>query len=114
MNLIATKFLLDVGLWVLASLLAYAFRKPSLIDLGIPLNVFGYMLLNGSVMALLAWHYRLPRQTWQRVGVPDLLMLAPRSGRLDPPHVCCWLRLPVLAATSPAVCRCLPVCWAFS
>lgn len=76
MNLIATKFLLDVGLWVLASLLAYAFRKPSLIDLGIPLNVFGYMLLNGSVMALLAWHYRLPRQTWQRVGVPDLLMLA--------------------------------------
>ncbi|WP_339093879.1 nucleoside-diphosphate sugar epimerase/dehydratase [Deinococcus sp. VB142] len=76
MNLVPTKFLIDVGLWVLAALLAYAFRKPSLISSGIPLNVFGYMLLSAAVMGLLAWRYHLARQTWQRVGVPDLLMLA--------------------------------------
>lgn len=71
-----SKYLLDLGLWALATLLAYAFRKPSLVDVGIPLNVWGYTLLSVGVMAVMAWRYHLPRQTWQRVGVPDLMWLA--------------------------------------
>lgn len=75
-NPTVAKYLIDLGLWALATLLAYAFRKPALINLGIPLSVWGYTLLSVSVMAAMAWRYHLPRQTWQRVGVPDLMWLA--------------------------------------
>ena len=76
MNMTLNKFLIDLALWAAAALLAYAFRKPSLIDLGVPFNVIGYIGLSVAVMAVMAWRYHLPRQTWQRVGVPDLMALA--------------------------------------
>ena len=76
MNNTLIKFLTDLALWAAAALLAYAFRKPTLVTLGIPLNVVGYIGLSVAVMAVAAWYYRLPRQTWQRVGVPDLMVLA--------------------------------------
>ncbi|GGR53920.1 polysaccharide biosynthesis protein CapD [Deinococcus seoulensis] len=70
------KYLIDLLLWISAGLLAYAFRKPSLIADGIPLSVFGYLLLSGLVMAGVSWRYKLARQMWQRVGVLDLQRLA--------------------------------------
>ena len=76
MNLTLTKFLIDLALWGAATLLAYAFRKPTLVTLGIPLNVWGYLLLSLLVMGGLSWYYHLPRQTWQRVGILDLTLLA--------------------------------------
>lgn len=76
MNGTLAKLLTDLVLWAAAALLAYAFRKPTLIELGIPINVIGYMGLSVGVMALAAWYYHLPRQTWQRAGVPDLMVLA--------------------------------------
>ena len=71
MNVVLTKLLIDLALWGLAALLAYAFRKPGLINEGIPLNVWGYVLLSVAVMAALAWRYHLPRQNWQRASVPS-------------------------------------------
>lgn len=76
MNMTLNKFLLDLALWAAAALLAYAFRKPSLVELGVPLNVLGYIGLSVAVMGVISWRYHLPRQTWQRVGVPDLIALA--------------------------------------
>jgi FlaA1/EpsC-like NDP-sugar epimerase len=70
------KLGLDLALWGAAGLLAYAFRKPGLITLGIPVNVWGYLLLSVLVMAALEARYGLHRQTWQRVGVLDLNVLA--------------------------------------
>ncbi|MFC4639974.1 polysaccharide biosynthesis protein [Deinococcus hohokamensis] len=70
------KFLVDLGLWGVSGLLAYAFRKPGLIAVGIPVNVWGYLLLSMLVMAILASRYGLHRQTWQRVGLLDLKVLA--------------------------------------
>ncbi|UQN09560.1 nucleoside-diphosphate sugar epimerase/dehydratase [Deinococcus sp. QL22] len=70
------KFIFDLVLWTLAALLAYAFRKPSLLASGIPVNVWGYVLLSMVVMGLLAWHYHLPRQAWHRAGILDLTVLA--------------------------------------
>ncbi|WP_291431972.1 nucleoside-diphosphate sugar epimerase/dehydratase [Deinococcus sp.] len=80
MNVVLTKTLIDLALWLVAALLAYAFRKPSLVSAGVPFNVLGYMALSVSVMAVVAWRYHLSRQTWQRVGVPDLMTLARASG----------------------------------
>ena len=76
MNGTLIKFLIDLALWAAAALFAYAFRKPTLVTFGIPLNVVGYIGLSVVVMAVAAWYYRLPRQTWRRVGVPDLMVLA--------------------------------------
>lgn len=70
------KYTLDLLLWAAAALLAYAFRKPSLLQDGVPLNVWGFLLISTGVMAGMAWYYQLPRQNWQRVGIPDLLWLA--------------------------------------
>ncbi|GMA16000.1 polysaccharide biosynthesis protein [Deinococcus metallilatus] len=70
------KFLLDLALWGSAALLAYAFRQPGLVRLGIPMSVWGYLLLSVLVMAMLEGRYGLHRQTWRRVGVLDLNMLA--------------------------------------
>ncbi|WP_027461278.1 polysaccharide biosynthesis protein [Deinococcus murrayi] len=67
-----TKFLLDLALWGAAGLLAYAFRKPDLLTLGIPSNVWGYLLLSVVVMGGLEAYYSLHRQAWRRVGVLDL------------------------------------------
>ena len=50
MNPVASKFLLDLVLWGASGLLAYAFRKPGLVMLGIPVNVWGYVLLSMIVM----------------------------------------------------------------
>ncbi|MFC3862728.1 polysaccharide biosynthesis protein [Deinococcus antarcticus] len=80
MNPLVAKFLIDLGLWALAALIAYAFRKPSLVEVGIPINVWGYVVLSVVVMALMSWRYHLFRQNWQRVGVPDLLWLARAVG----------------------------------
>ncbi|MFD1731398.1 hypothetical protein ACFSC4_10495 [Deinococcus malanensis] len=76
MNLTASKFLLDLALWGASGLLAYAFRKPGLITVGIPVNVWGYLLLSVLVMVALEARYGLHRQTWQRVGILDLNVLA--------------------------------------
>ncbi|WP_027462240.1 polysaccharide biosynthesis protein [Deinococcus ficus] len=70
------KFLLDVALWFSAALLAYAFRKPSLIDLGIPLEVWAYAGMSAAVLGLLSLRYHLPHQSWRRVGMRDLTLLA--------------------------------------
>lgn len=76
MNTFLIKFMIDVSLWILAGLFAYAFRKPGLITLGIPLNVWGYLFLSLLVMVVMEWRYSLHRQMWQRVGVLDLNRLA--------------------------------------
>ncbi|ACO47034.1 putative capsular polysaccharide biosynthesis protein capD; putative membrane protein [Deinococcus deserti VCD115] len=76
MNLTVSKFLLDLVLWGSSGVLAYAFRKPGLITAGIPVNVWSYLLLSVLVMAALEARYGLHRQTWQRVGVLDLNLLA--------------------------------------
>jgi FlaA1/EpsC-like NDP-sugar epimerase len=76
MNLTFLKYLIDLTLWFAATLLAYGFRKPGLLTVVLPINVWGYLLLGTAVMAVMAWHYRLYRQTWHRVGVPDLTVLA--------------------------------------
>jgi FlaA1/EpsC-like NDP-sugar epimerase len=70
------KLLIDIALWAVATLLAYSFRKPSLLYVGLSVNVWGYLLLSVAVMAVVAWQYHLPRQTWRRVGVMDLNVLA--------------------------------------
>lgn len=76
MNSAAFKFSIDLALWGSAGLLAYAFRKPSLVTAGIPANVWGYLLLSLLVMAALEAYYGLHRQMWQRAGILDLNMLA--------------------------------------
>lgn len=76
LNTTLTKYLIDLLLWGSASLLAYAFRKPTLIELGIPINVWGYLLLSVVIMSLVAWQYLLPRQAWHRGGILDLTVLA--------------------------------------
>ncbi|PTA67121.1 polysaccharide biosynthesis protein [Deinococcus arcticus] len=70
------KFVIDLALWTAAGLLAYAFRKPGLIYQGVPVNVWGYLLLSVGVMAALETYYALHRQEWQRVGLRDLHLLA--------------------------------------
>lgn len=76
MNVVLTKYLIDLALWGVATFLAYAFRKPALVNVGIPVNVWGYFLLSVGVMAVIAWRYNLSRQNWQRSSVPDLMWLA--------------------------------------
>lgn len=76
MNPTTSKFLLDLALWGSAGLLAYAFRKPELVSAGIPVNVWGYLLLSVLVMAALEGRYGLHQQTWRRVGLLDLNLLA--------------------------------------
>lgn len=71
-----TKFLIDMGLWAMATLLAYLFRKPSIVSSGVPWNVWAYLVLSLLVMGVLAWRHHLPRQTWQRAGLLDLRLLA--------------------------------------
>lgn len=73
---LAQKLLLDMALWFSAALLAYAFRKPSLIDLGIPLEVWAYAVMSAAVLGLLSLRYHLPHQSWRRVGMRDLTLLA--------------------------------------
>lgn len=80
LNTTRTKYLIDLSLWGASSLLAYAFRKPSLVALGIPVNVWGYLLLSSLIMGAVAWHYHLPRQAWHRVGLLDLTVLARAVG----------------------------------
>lgn len=100
MNPAASKFLLDLALWGASGLLAYAFRKPGLIDVGIPVNVWGYLLLSVLVMAALEARYGLHRQTWQRVGVLDLNVLARAAALATLVMFACgfvfqtWLQLP--------------------
>ncbi|OOV14679.1 nucleoside-diphosphate sugar epimerase/dehydratase [Deinococcus sp. LM3] len=76
MNSVARKFLIDLGLWAVAGLLAYAFRKPDLVHQGVPVNVWGYLLLSTGVMGTMETYYALHRQKWQRVGLGDLQLLA--------------------------------------
>lgn len=73
---ILAKYFTDLALWAIATLLAYGFRKPGLLTVVTQINVLGYLLLSTAVMGVMSWRYRLYRQTWQRVGVPDLTMLA--------------------------------------
>lgn len=80
MNLLVIKYLIDVGLWVLSGMLAYAFRKPGLISVGIPLSVWGYLLISFLLMSILEWRYKLYCQTWQHIGVRDLNYLAKTVG----------------------------------
>lgn len=76
MNPTLGKYLIDLTLWGTATLLAYGFRKPSLLYVGVTGNVWGYLLLSVLVMGAVAWYYQISRQTWQRVGVLDLNSLA--------------------------------------
>jgi FlaA1/EpsC-like NDP-sugar epimerase len=80
LNTTLSKYFVDLILWGSASLLAYAFRKPALVALGIPVNVWGYVILSLAVMSFLAWYYHLPRQTWHRAGILDLTVLARAVG----------------------------------
>ena len=74
------KFFIDLLLWGTSGLMAYAFRKPGLLGTGIPQNVWGYLLLSVGVFAVLEWQYALHRQTWHKVGVRDLNMIARAVG----------------------------------
>ena len=76
MNPTLGKYLIDLTLWATATLLAYGFRKPSLLYVGVTVNVWGYLLLSVLVMGVVAWYYQIARQAWQRVGVLDLNSLA--------------------------------------
>ncbi|MGY2896348.1 polysaccharide biosynthesis protein [Deinococcus sp. UYEF24] len=76
MNPIVLKTLIDLMLWSVATLLAYGFRKPSLLVEGASLNIWGYLLLSTGVMAITVRQYHLARQTWHRVGILDLDRLA--------------------------------------
>ena len=76
MNPTLGKYLIDLALWATATLLAYGFRKPSLLYVGVTGNVWGYLLLSVLVMGVVAWYYQIARQAWQRVGVLDLNSLA--------------------------------------
>ncbi|MBZ9753149.1 polysaccharide biosynthesis protein [Deinococcus sp. HMF7604] len=76
MKRLPVKALIDLLLWGLAALLAYAFRKPSLTEIGVPQNVWGYVALSVVVMGMLGRYYMLPHQDWRRVGVKDLMLLA--------------------------------------
>ncbi|PNY79888.1 polysaccharide biosynthesis protein [Deinococcus koreensis] len=71
-----SKYLIDSALWGAATLLAYGFRKPELISLGVPANVWSYMFLSLVVMGSVANVYQLHRQNWQRAGISDLILLA--------------------------------------
>ncbi|WP_369409391.1 polysaccharide biosynthesis protein [Deinococcus arboris] len=68
--------MIDLALWLLAALLAYTFRTPSLIQGGAPTTIWIYALLSILIMGSVILYYRLHRQLWQRVSVPDLLTLA--------------------------------------
>lgn len=74
------KFLIDLGLWMLAAVLAYLYRRPLAVTEGLDSSllsagVLAYFVLSAAVMACLIAYYGLYRQTWRRIGVPDLLML---------------------------------------
>ena len=74
------KFAIDLGLWTLAAALAYLYRKPSALTGGLgatalSAGVLAYFLLSALIMAALSSYYGLYRQTWRRIGVPDLLLL---------------------------------------
>jgi FlaA1/EpsC-like NDP-sugar epimerase len=66
------KFLVDMALWSAAALLSYGFRKPELLDNGVPINVWSYVLLSVGVFAVLEWRYALHHQAWRKIGVRDL------------------------------------------
>ncbi|WP_233554546.1 hypothetical protein [Deinococcus cavernae] len=70
------KFLIDLTLWVCGAGITYLFRKPNLVDSGIPQSVVIYLAISAGVMAVISWYYHLARQTWQHSGIPDLLILA--------------------------------------
>lgn len=74
------KFFVDLLLWGASGLMAYAFRKPGLVGVGISLNVLGYLLLSVGVFGSLEWHYALHRQTWRKIGVRDLAMISRAVG----------------------------------
>lgn len=76
MNPSLLKYSLDLMIWATATLLAYGFRKPGLLSIGLPDNVWGYLLLSTAVMGVIAARYHLQLQTWRRVGVADLTLLA--------------------------------------
>ncbi|GHG05421.1 polysaccharide biosynthesis protein CapD [Deinococcus piscis] len=74
------KFAIDLGLWTLAAVLAYLYRKPSALTGGLSSTalsegVLAYFLLSALIMGALSSYYGLYRQTWRRIGVPDLLLL---------------------------------------
>ncbi|WP_135229234.1 polysaccharide biosynthesis protein [Deinococcus fonticola] len=71
-----TKFLIDLGVWLAAGFLAYAFRRPTLFGEGIPPSVWAYLLISALVMAVMELRYALHHQAWNRVGVLDLNLLA--------------------------------------
>jgi FlaA1/EpsC-like NDP-sugar epimerase len=76
MNFVVVKTLTDLLLWLAATLLAYGFRKPSMLLEGPSVNICSYLLLSTGVMAVTIWQYHLARQTWHRVGILDLDRLA--------------------------------------
>ncbi|WP_261664958.1 polysaccharide biosynthesis protein [Deinococcus sp. Marseille-Q6407] len=77
------KFFIDLGLWTLAAVLAYLYRKPSALTEGLDRldtsvlspGVLTYFLIGALTMTVLSRYYGLYRQTWRRIGVPDLLLL---------------------------------------
>lgn len=74
------KFLIDLALWVAAGVLAYGFRKPSLLQVGLPTSVLAYLLLSAGVMGVVGWRLGLQRQAWRYVGVRDLERLGQAAG----------------------------------
>lgn len=74
------KFLIDLALWVAAGVLAYGFRKPSLVQAGLPPSVLAYLLLSAGVMGVVGWRLGLQRQAWRYVGVRDLERLGQAAG----------------------------------
>jgi FlaA1/EpsC-like NDP-sugar epimerase len=69
------KYLMDVVLWGVASLLAYGFRKPELLTSRVPVEVWLYLLISLVVMMALARSTGLYRQSWRRIGLRDLTQL---------------------------------------
>lgn len=74
------KFLIDLLLWTLATFLAYGFRKPDVLQQGIPPNIWLYGALSALVMVLVSSYYQLARQSWRRTGTLDLSLLVRAVG----------------------------------
>jgi len=69
------KVLVDLAAWGVAGLFAYAFRT-NLLESGIPLRVWVYILITVVIAGLVNAQYGLHRQAWRQVGIRDLTILA--------------------------------------
>lgn len=68
------KFGIDLLLWLMATLFALAFRNPLFLNQGLS-KLAAYLLVSCVIFAVFYAVWKLPRQYWRYVGMPDLLLL---------------------------------------